>query len=278
MDISLQSLMFFIIITIVYFTFPSVGKPELTLDNLTTEGVTPEYYSKNLYSLGFYLSVVVISQFFLNIGYLIAKCGGAVDKNIGTAALFTFIPWILIFGVLIAILIIFPGFKSAFSDVIGYYAVANSANDIFGTILLGSDLNEMIEKTDDITKKNELTKAAEAIVKICGNKSILINQMNQTNFLKIWDTLKPLMTPGSYENLELKQQLLNLVTIKDNVGEAMWYIYTAILISSIVYYNLASRGCVKSVEQLKAEQQAYNEQREEVNNQAELASTTYTIS
>ena len=102
--------------------------------------------------------------------------------------------------------------------------------------------------------------------------------MNQTNFLKIWDTLKPLMTPGSYENLELKQQLLNLVTIKDNVGEAMWYIYTAILISSIVYYNLASRGCVKSVEQLKAEQQAYNEQREEANNQAELASTTYTIS
>ena len=130
MDISLQSLMFFIIITIVYFTFPSVGKPELTLDNLTTEGVTPEYYSKNLYSLGFYLLVVVISQFFLNIGYLIAKCGGAVDKNIGTAALFTFIPWILIFGVLIAMLIIFPGFKSAFSDVIGYYAVANSANDI----------------------------------------------------------------------------------------------------------------------------------------------------
>ena len=86
------------------------------------------------------------------------KCGGSLDKNIGAAALFTFIPWILIFGAMLAVLIIFPGFKSAFSDVIGYYVVAGGANDIFGQILLGADLNEMIEQTTDINKKNELTK------------------------------------------------------------------------------------------------------------------------
>lgn len=279
MDISFQSLLFFIIITIIYFAFPSIGKPQLTLLDLETDASKSEFYMKNMKSLAFYLGVVVVSQFFLNIGYLMAKCGGSLDKNIGAAAIFTFIPWILIFGVMLAVLIIFPGFKSAFSDVIGYYVVSGGANEIFGQILLGTDLNEMIEQTTDVNKKNELTKAAEAIIKICGNKSILINQMNPDNFLDIWNTLKPLMTTGSFDNNELKQQLLNLVVLKDNIGEAFWYVYTAILISSIVYYNLATRGCVKSVDQIKADHDAYIQEQEAAAEQAKLNnSTTYTVS
>jgi hypothetical protein len=278
MDISLQSLMFFTIITIVYFIFPSVGKPVLTLEDLVNEQSKMEFYGKVTKSLAFYLGAVVVTQFFLNVSYLMAKCGGSIDKNIGAAALFTFIPWILIFGVMLAVLIIFPGFKSAFSDVIGYYVVYGSANDIFASILMGNDLNEMIEKTDDPIKQKELTKAAEAIVKICGNKSILINQMNPDNFLEIWDVLKVLMMPGSYENIELKEKLLNLVVLKDNIGEALWYIYTSILISSIVYYNLATRGCVKDLEEIEAEHENYVEEQKETAKQNALNnSTTYVI-
>jgi hypothetical protein len=279
MDISLISLLIFTIITILYFVSPSIGKPELTLSDLVNDESKANYYSKTLKSLAFYLGVVVISQFFLNSSYLMSKCGGSLDKNIGAAALFTFIPWILIFGVMLAVLIIFPGFKSAFSDVIGYYVVSGSANDIFGSILLGSDLNEMIEKTSDPIKKRDLTQAAEAIIKICGNKSILINQMNPDNFLEIWDVLKALMVPGAYENNDIKKQLLDLVVLKDNIGEALWYIYTAILISSIVYYNLATRGCIKSVDQIKSDHDAYIQQQEDADKQAELNnSTTYVAS
>jgi hypothetical protein len=274
MDISFQSLIFFIIITIIYFVFPSIGKPELKLVDLTEEGVSTNYYTKNIRSLAFYLGLVVVSQLFLNIGYLMSKCGGSLDKNIGAAALFTFIPWILIFGVMLAVLIIFPSFKSAFSNVIGYYVVAGGANDIFGSILLGTDLNEMIDSTKDEMEKNKLTKAAEAIIKICGNKSILINQMKPDNFLQIWEKLKPLMIIGSYENSEIKQQLLDLVILKDNIGEAFWYLYTSILISSIVYYNLATRGCIKSVEQIKTEHDDYIKKEEELNKQNELNNST----
>ena len=278
MDISFQSLIFFIIITILYFAFPSIGKPQLTLTDISNEGINPEFYSRNIKSLAFYLGVVVISQLFLNIGYLMSKCGGSLDKNIGAAALFTFIPWILMFGVMLAMLIMFPGFKSAFSDVLGYYAVSNSANDLFSSILIGTDINEQIETSSDPSRKQELTKAAEAIMKICGNKSILLNQMNPENFINIWDNLKPLMLPNAYENIDIKQQLLNLVVLKDNIGEASWYVYTAILISSIVYYNLATRGCVKSVDQIKSDHEAYLKQQEETNKTQELNnSTTYTI-
>ena len=278
MDISFQSLIFFIIITIIYFVFPSIGKPQLNLIDLTEEGVSPDYYYRNIRSLAFYLGLVVVSQLCLNIGYLMSKCGGSLDKNIGAAALFTFIPWILIFGVMLAVLIIFPSFKNAFSNVIGYYVVSGQANELFGSILLGTDLNEMIDETKDETEKNKLTKAAEAIIKICGNKSILINQMNADNFLQIWETLKPLMIPGSYDNIDIKQKLLDLVILKDNIGEAFWYVYTSILISSIVYYNLATRGCVKSVEQIKSDHDNYIKKEEEINKQNELNnSTKYTI-
>jgi hypothetical protein len=278
MDASLQSIIYFIIITLVYFTFPSIGKPKLELKDLENDETKMSFYSKNIRSLALYFGVVVFVQLFLNIGYLMSKCGGSLDKNIGAAALFTFIPWILMFAATIAILIIFPGFKSAFSDVIGYYVVSGSANDIFSSILMGTNLNEMIEKNDNVNDRNELTKAAEAIVKICGNKSILINQMNPDNFLDIWNILKPLMTPGSFEDMNKKTELLNLVVLKDNIGEMFWYIYTAILVSSIVYYNLATRGCVKSVDQIKSEHDTYIQQQEQSIEQQKLNnSTVYTM-
>ena len=279
MDISFQSLLLFIITTIIYFVFPSIGKPQLTLDYLSTDQSKINFYNKHMISLAFYLGAVVVTQLFLNIGYLMTKCGGSLDKNIGAAAIFTFIPWVLIFGILLLVLMIFPGFKSAFSDVIGYFVVAERANDIFGSILIGTDLNEMIEKSENIDKKRELTQAAEAIVKICGNKSILINQINTDNFLNIWDILTPLMRPDLIqENKDIfKQNLLELVVLKDNIGEMFWYIYTAILISSIVYYNLATRGCIKSVDQIKQDHDTYIQQQETAAEQQKLNnSTTYT--
>jgi hypothetical protein len=278
MDISFQSLLFFIITTIIYFVFPSIGKPQLTLDDLSNDDNKIKFYNKHMISLAFYLGAVVAIQLFLNIGYLMTKCGGSLDKNIAAAAIFTFIPWVLIFGIMLLVLMMFPGFKSAFADVIGYYVVAGGANDIFGSILIGTDLNDMIEKSENIEKKRELTQAAEAIVKICGNKSILINQINTDNFLEIWNILKPLMTPGSFKQTEIKQKLLDLVVLKDNIGEAFWYVYTAILISSIVYYNLATRGCVKSVDQLKSDHEAYVQAQEEALKQEEINnSVTYTM-
>ena len=277
MDISLISLIIFILFTIIYFWFVKGSYNKLTLAVLDDPQQLLNYNTTNIQLLGFYLLVIVVTQFFLNSSYLMSKCGGTIGKNIGAAAIFTFIPWVLIFGIMIAVLFMFPGFKSAFSDVLGYYMVSFQASDLLSSILLGTDINKVIDQTADPSKKSELTMAAEAIMKICGNKSILINQMNPDNFGQIWDTLKPLMLVGAYEDQEKKQQLLDLVVFKDNVGEAIWYIYTAILISSIVYYNLATRGCAQDVNQMKAQRDAYLAEQEKQEQQQELNnSTTYT--
>jgi hypothetical protein len=88
--------------------------------------------------------------------------------------------------------------------------------------------------------------------------------------------MKPtIRSTASIEN-DYKTQMLNLVVLKDNIGEAIWYVYTALLISSIVYYNLANVGCKKSVEQIKASHDEYVQQQEEASQQAALNNAVQT--
>lgn len=274
MDVSLQSLLFFIIITIGYFI---VLKPKLTLEQLAPDCYN-DYKNSIFPKLALYLLIVCLIQFILNTAYLTGKCGGEVKNNIGAAALYTFFPWLIIFGIIIAILIIFPGFKSAFSDVIGYFAIAGGAKELFAKLMVNADINEKIASADP-QKRADLTTAADAITKMLGNKSILINQITPDNFLSSWDLLKPLMNEKIIADPTVlntyKVQLLDLVVLKDNIGEAFWYVYTAVLISSIVYYNLANRGCVKSAAQIKAGYDQY--QKDQAAADAEAAANATTV-
>lgn len=277
MDIYLLSITIFIGMTIVYFM---VLKPTLTLDKLPeivtdSSGNTSikmdcfnDYKTSIFPKLALYLLAVCLVQFILNTNYMNNKCGGTSKDNIGIAALYTILPWAVIFGSMLAVLVIFPGFKSAFSDVIGYFAVSGGAKDIFDAIM-NTDLQKDIDEAKNAgNPTGDLEKAVKALTKMVdNNQSILINKMTPDNFADFWATMRPLMksditSTSSIEN-DYKLQMLNLVVLKDNIGEAIWYIYTALLISSIVYYNLANVGCKKSVDQIKASHDEYVQQQED---------------
>jgi len=289
MDISNYSLLLFIITTLLYISpIPVIGKPKLTLeiDKLGVSTITDEqllnYYAECFYKLSMFIFIVICTQLSLNITYLIDKCKGSAGKNVGIAVIYTFVPWFFIFGIMVAFIFAFPGFKSIFSDVIGYFFVARSANNLLSEILKDTNIDNIIQNEQDPRQKMEYEAAAEAIMKICGNKSILINQMFPDNFINIWGRLKPLMKPGMYEAGGMenkKQQLLDLVVYRDNIGEALWYIYTAILVGSIVYYNLATTECVKDVNSIKADYDDYLKNQEEQKKQEEINnSVVYTVS
>ena len=289
MDIYLTSIVIFIVLTVVYFI---VLKPSLTLDKLPeivtdSSGNTSikmdcfnDYKSSIFPKLALYLLAVCLSQFILNTSYMNAKCGGTSKDNIGTAALYTIFPWTVIFGSMLAVLIIFPGFKSAFSDVIGYFAVSGGAKDIFDAIM-NTDLQKEIDEAKNAgNPTGDLEKAVKALTKMVdNNQSILINKMTPDNFADFWTTMRPLMKPditatSSIEN-DYKNQMLNLVVLKDNIGEGLWYVYTALLISSIVYYNLTNVGCKKSVGQIKASHDEYVQQQEAANQKAALNNSVH---
>ena len=93
--------------------------------------------------------------------------------------------------------------------------------------------------------------------------------------------LKPLMKDkGNIPDINtIQNDLYNLVVLKDNIGESIWYIYTAILITSIISYNLATQPCKKSIDQLKADHDKYLEDEQKIIDQQKLNnSTPYVIS
>jgi hypothetical protein len=160
--------------------------------------------------------------------------------------------------------------------------VAGEANNVLTTLLVNQETKSAIDGETDTTpeKKQELSRAAEAILKLCGNMSVLINQIVPSNFEEYWSLLKPLMKPeyqtSGEQSMELKTKLLNLVVRRDNIGEALWYVYTAVLLISVIQYNLTTRGCVKDPSAMEASHQAFLKE-EEIQNQqqAKLQNTIY---
>ena len=293
----------FLLVTLLYYL---VLKPSLTLGQIANETQLKEYKTNNNIYLAVYVLLIIVVQFIVNASIITTTCGGSISENMGAAGLLTFIPWTLIFGVVVAIIIVYPGFKSAFSDVIGYFYVAGSANNILTELLINPELEKALNDNTNANNikpssppeelvggknkkqlggstKQQLQEAADAIVKICGNNSILINQIVPSNFMDYWTTLKPLrkekyQNDNSPETIDIQNRLFELVVTRDNVGEAMWYIYTGILITMIVQLKIATRGCVMNPDTMVQNYDTYLANEQQNSTQQETAtSTVYTI-
>ena len=259
---SYAGILCFLLITLGYYLYL---KPKKSLDD-------PSTINENTVFLGIYFLLVIVGQFIVNAAQLTTNCGGNISENIGTAIKLTFFPWVLLFGAVIAILLAFPGFKSAFADVIGYFYVSHAANILLTDLLVHKDVQEKLPADISETDKNKLMDAADTIVKIAGNTSILINQMVPANFNDYWNVLQPLIkSEYQQNNTEKKAALFELVVTRDNVGECMWFIYVGLLITSVVQLQINTRGCVLSPKQMAQNYQAYLAEQEEKQAKNELA-------
>jgi hypothetical protein len=309
---SYSNIITFLLTTLVYYL---VLKPTLTLKQLVNTDELQKYKTNNNIYLAVYVLLIIIIQFIVNASIITSTCGGSISENMGAAGLLTFIPWTLIFGVVIAVIMIYPGFKSAFSDVIGYFYVSGAANNILTELLINPELEKALNDNTNTnntkqstspempepsappeelvggknkkqrggTTKQQLQEASDAIIKICGNNSILINQIVPSNFIDYWTTLKPLrkekyQNDNSPETIDIQNRLFELVVTRDNVGEAMWYIYTGILITMIVQLKIATRGCAMNPATMNQNYDTYlaNEQ-QNATQQETATSTVYTI-
>lgn len=271
----------FILTTAFYYL---VIKPTLTYNIISNKEEYSSYNKSYYKSLGIYLLLVIVVQFIINTTILASKCGGSIQTNLLTSAIYTFFPWLLIFGVMMIVIIMYPGFKTAFSDVIGYFYVSGTANKVLTELLINKDIQQnMDESGATLKEKEDLQNAADAIIKICGNTSILINQIVPTNFMNYWSILNPLMkTRFQTDNPETefkRTELFNLVVMRDTIGEMMWYIYTGVLLTSIVQMKISTTPCYISPKQMEQNYQTFLEQENKVQAQnASAQSTVYTIS
>jgi hypothetical protein len=284
-------------------------KPTLDYKTVSNGELYKSYTSSNYVSLAVYLLLVMVVQFIVNASIIAQSCGGSISENMGAAGMFTFIPWTLIFGVTIIILVIYPGFKSAFSDVIGYYWISNQANDLLIELLVQQNIEDSLAKgtspaapaspaspasKDTLVGDNNpsqkggndkqaIREVADLILKLCGNTSILINQMTPRNFEPYWSLLTPLKKPkyqndNAAETQTLKKQLFDLTVTRDSIGETLWYVYTGLLLTSIVQLKITTRGCATNPKIMEENYAKFQKQEAAIQAQnATTTGTTYTV-
>lgn len=260
----IQLLAFFFITIIYFWVFKTkMAVPPDNPDLSTIEENYKKYHSDNLFGLIFYFISVLIVEVVFNVIAVSQMCGGSITDNIGAGFLLAFIPWFLLFGAVIIMLLSFPGLKTVFSNVIGYFCISWKAHDLLSSILIDEKMESVYSKNGVSTNETGIRETASAILKICSNKSLLINEFNPINFSNLWTILKPLVKSDQY-NEDTKQKLFDIVLQKDNIGEMMWYFYTAIFLTSVVGYNTVVRGCSKSLTAMKQSSSDYNAQAEAI--------------
>ena len=216
MNLSILSLVLFIILTIAY----SILK----------------YFIDSKAVTIIYFVLIFISQFFLNLSLTNQICG---FKQPALAFTTTIFPWTVIFGSLSVMFMMFPGWKSPFSNTFGYLAAkVGGIKDAFNAIL-PSKINN------------------NALQAIYEDSSLMINEITPANFDDFWSKMQTSGMLSKSFTPEAKNRLYKLVRMKDIVAEFVWYLLAGVLISSITFSYISNSKCKRSAEYMKQQHEEW---------------------
>lgn len=242
-------------------TSPSLGLFIFTLQTLAYlifEVLTKEKYKSLVFKI--YIATILFSQFLLNINLTRDICG---EANTFIAFIYTFIPWTIIFGIIVLFLTVFPGWLAPFSNTFGYFLIRMyGLNKKFEAVVL--------QPTTGIPGPSE-----QLLQNILSNKSILINEVPDSengydNFLNSLKNMNLLKNPGEYlkkdpttNNYTNKDilALKDLIQIKFLIAKIIWYLLSGVLTISIAYNSIIQSECKNSIKYIE---KTYNENQKEV--------------
>jgi len=242
---SIIPLILFLVITIVYSTL--------------------QYKTKGKYDLPLfaaYIFAILGSQLSINMMITSQLCGSTQSR---TAFVVTVFPWLIIFGILNIMLALFPGWLIPFSNTFGYFAakMAGLKKLLIDKILVKESEkapNAMFSKTlgeiydDPSLLINRIPNADEGFdtfwEKMTKNNEILPNAANP---------IKAKMVDGKQQEKQLspKEQLRNLIRLKQIVAKFIWFVLTGMLTASTSYTYLLRAGCSNSVKQMEERHEEY---------------------
>lgn len=254
------SILFFLIVTTVLLILKIVLLPSEKLDDFKNSNPV----MKIIFIV--YILLLFSGNYLINTSVTAELCGGTPQW--GTTFIITFLPWILIFGIINIVLIIFPGWLIPFSNTFGYFVVGLfGLKDLFNNSIIIPKSKFGNVTQDEITNdKTDNKVVAKALQQIYGNESLLINEIpregdNDTerveSFNEFFTTMQKLgiFKPQSSDTDIAKVNLYKLLKIKDYVAEYIWYLLAGILVSSITYNYIVNVGCNFSSAQMS---ESYN--------------------
>lgn len=213
-----------------------------------------------------YFLSVISSQIGINLYNTKAHCG---EQKPGLAISYTIISNLLVLGVLFVVMIFYPGWKAPFSNTLGYIFVRNSARPLIDAILgdkpktespeLNKILNEIRHETGNNKRDfliNQLTPSTfdKVIERFVSNSAKNKLPVVNATVANISTTVPPLSLGGGRRSkkkykqnggaLEMeKKKLKKLITIKDSIAEALWYILGGVMVSNYSNAYISSIDC-----------------------------------
>jgi|TARA_Y100000992_G_scaffold302719_1_gene278883 hypothetical protein len=182
-----------------------------------------------------YLLITVIVQFQLN--SMIAKDNCNDNDQIVTAFIATMLPWIGMFFTINILLLMFPGWKSPFSNTLGYFIAFLSG--------IKPAFLKLLKKPESIDASNIEDKALlESINHIYNDVSTMINELNTQNFEEAMVRMQPLLNAEAQNDPSLKKELFKYIVMKETIGELVWLILTGCMVVNVAFTYIVNSECV----------------------------------
>jgi hypothetical protein len=274
------SILFFLVITTVLLILKIVLLPSEKLDDFNNENPMT-----NIIFI-VYILLLFSGNYLINTSITAQICGGTPQW--GTTFISTFLPWILIFGIINIILVIFPGWLIPFSNTFGYFVVTLfGLKDLFNQHIIESKNKFGNVDTSSIgnNDNNDNMNVSRALQQIYGNESLLINEIPRASdlegaepktpveiFVDFFNTMQKLkiFRDKPIEDIDkAKVELYRLLKIKDYVAEYIWYILAGILVSSISYNYIVNIGCDMNSQQMASQYNNFVKDKLDNNNESD---------
>ena len=166
-----------------------------------------------------FIMVAIVLMYFVNVSVFQSNCGFTDGWAVFKA---TFLPWVLIFGLMVTLIQVYPGWKAPFSNTFGYMVaqVAPSTTELKGLI-----------QQDKLFVKND--------------PLVFVNEINMQNLEEVLGSdYMELFT----DREAAKEIIRNLVFMKELISEWIWFMLTGFITISTSYNLLANTTCMGSVD------------------------------
>ena len=246
-----MSIITFLIFTIIYF----IAKFFAPVPTAKT------FLPANFVIFIIYILAIIFSSYLMNLGLTTTLCG---TPQVKTTIIVTFLPWLIIFGLLHLALLNFPGWLIPFSNTFGY-GIAKLAG-------LSTKFRAVVKDPSDTQNK----KLSHALQSIYNDQSLLINEIPNAGegFDVWWKESSELIKSGA--DTSSKEALRSLIKLKNLVAEFMWFSLTGLLTVSASYNYIIKSSCEHSVAEMEAQHKDYEADVETTNAKNNIPDRVYT--
>ena len=224
---------------------------------------------------GLFIAAILVGEFMISVGMTKTVCG---FEQWGFSAMATFVPWILIAGMIKFILMIRPGWLVPFSNTIGYFlsSAIFSLSDTFKKLLVpNTNLSAAAAgagpgATPATGTPDNGKEVSKALQEIYEDESLLINQMTPENVMDMitkfttvgimlnsagFEKAYPAYSPNGAETYNgFITQIEKAVFFKLYISEFIWLLLSGILVISITFNYIVNYGCKMTAEQIEKKQ------------------------